>query len=54
MGLIRARDPDLGVHADISYKLLNGNDMFELKPSGIFNTVTLAVKSNSYLIRSKV
>lgn len=44
VGIIRARDPDLGNAADISYKLLDSNNLFELKPSGTFNSIQLQTK----------
>lgn len=54
LGLIRARDPDLGARADVSFKLLTQFDVFELKPSGLFNTVLLASRPGVFLKNSKV
>jgi hypothetical protein len=44
IGSIKARDPDAGQEANIIYKLLDSNELFELKPSGQFNTVLLTNK----------
>ena len=44
LGQIRARDPDYGVDADLTYKLLGQSDIFELKPSGHLNTAILVLK----------
>ncbi len=44
IGKIAARDSNSGSQADISYRLLDGNDFFELEPYGIYNHVWLVSK----------
>jgi len=44
IGEVKARDPNAGQQANIIYKLLENNDLFELKPSGKFNEVLLVSK----------
>ena len=44
IGRVQARDPDAGSQADVSYKLLNSNDLFELEPFGVYNSVWLVSK----------
>ena len=44
IGNITANDPDLGINADIVYKMIDGFEYFELKPSGRYNTVILTNK----------
>lgn len=54
IGIIRAHDPDLGVLAHVSFKLLKRFDLFELRPSGRFNSVVLASRPGVYLKKSHV
>ena len=44
VGEIRARDPDLGMAANIVYKILDDDELFELRPSGSFNSALLVTK----------
>ena len=44
VGEIRARDPDLGSHANIVYKILGATDLFELRPSGSYNSALLVAR----------
>ena len=44
IGEIKARDPDGGLNANIVYKILRNNELFELKPSGSYNSVLLVTK----------
>lgn len=44
VGEVKARDPDLGVNANIVYKILDNHELFELKPSGAYNSVLLVTK----------
>lgn len=43
VGEIRARDPDMGINGNIVYKILD-NSLFELQPSGEYNSVLLVSK----------
>jgi len=44
VGEVRARDPDLGLFANIVYKILENQELFELRPSGTYNSVLLVTK----------
>ncbi len=44
IGNITAHDTDKGSNGDLSFKLLNGTDFFEIKSSGLYNTMTLVSK----------
>lgn len=61
VGEVKARDPDLGHRANIVYKILDNYELFELKPSGTYNSVLLVTKfvsdyetKNSGLIELKI
>ena len=44
IGSITASDPDIGTNADIVYKMLDGFEYFDIRPSGRYNTITLTSK----------
>ena len=44
IGNITASDPDLGINADIVYKMLDGFEYFEIKSSSFYNTIILTSK----------
>jgi len=44
VGEVRARDPDLGTSANIVYKILDNHELFELRPSGTYNSALLVTK----------
>lgn len=54
IGVMRARDPDEGVRAQVAYKILDRFDLFELRPSGRFNHAVLASRPGVYLKPSRV
>ncbi len=44
IGELKARDPDMGVNGNIVYKILENAQLFELQPSGTYNSVLLVTK----------